>query len=139
MNIKKIGEFLKRHAFYVAVGVVSVGALTAIFLMPNGEGNVNEEPNPYARNEETAGKAEEGIIDGFGDVVIEYEEDFNNQTSESSIENNALTDEDQAAGGEQKASSEQSVKNEAVVAETFESTTASAVAQKELPKKKQIR
>ena len=128
MNIKKIGEFLKRHAFYVAVGVVSVGALTAIFLMPNGEGNVNEEPNPYARNEETAGKAEEGIIDGFGDVVIEYEEDFNNQTSESSIENNALTDEDQSAGGEQKASSEQSVKNEAVVAETFESTTASAVA-----------
>ncbi len=127
MNIKKIGQFLKRHIFYVAVGVVSVGALAAIFLVPNRVGNVDEEPNPYARNEETAGKVTDNIANDIGEVIIDY--DFDHQQSEGNIEDNALAKDQEAADETRQAQNDPTTKKEDIVAETFESTTASATVQ----------
>lgn len=68
MNMEKTKAFLKKYGFYVAVGVISVGAITAVFLMPNMTGNVEELPNPYASNEAADGK----VIDEIADSEIEH-------------------------------------------------------------------
>ena len=47
--MKKIGSFLRKYGFYMATGVICIGALVAIFLMPNQEGNIKNEANPYAK------------------------------------------------------------------------------------------
>ncbi|MDF2878345.1 MAG: family metallopeptidase [Clostridia bacterium] len=121
MIIKKIGQFLKKYAFYVAIGVVSVGALAAIFLVPGRDGNVKEEPNPYAKNEEAVGRVVDDITDDTSDVVGQYEE----PGSEVPQGNTASQD---AAPQENSTGAEQ-VKDEQIVAETFESTTANAKAE----------
>ena len=51
--MKKIGNLLKKYGFYIASGVICIGALIAIFLMPSYEGNIKNEANPYAKNERT--------------------------------------------------------------------------------------
>ncbi len=126
MNIKKIGQFLKRYGFYVAVGVVSVGALAAIFLVPNLGGNVKEEPNPYAKNEETSVKGLGDITDETGEVVIEYEDETASKTSGSGIESEALIEDKEKGSEAKQESTDKAAKSEEIVAETFESTTAAA-------------
>jgi len=121
MNIKKIGQFFKKYVFYIAIGVVSVGALAAIFLVPNHEGNVKQEPNPYAKNEEAVGRVVDNITDDKGNVVIDYADDLGDKTSEGSTkeQDTAKVDKSVEPDKNDKAPKEE------VVAETFESTTAS--------------
>ena len=126
MNIKKITQFFKKYGFYIAVGVVGVGALAAIFLIPNREGNVKQEPNPYAKNEEAVGRGVDSVTDGAGNVVIDYPETSESKTtdSKSNSQDSAKTKTDQSKTAEEKKS--ETAKNEKsdVIAETFESTTA---------------
>lgn len=126
MNIKKISEFLKKHAFYVAVGIISAGALGAIFLIPSQEGNIANEPNPYAQNEETTVKVPESITDGMGDIVLEYPEESGQKTSQTP---NTTTEDTQIASSEDATPKDKVVKEEEIIAETFESTTANAEVQ----------
>ncbi|MGL6174660.1 MAG: peptidoglycan DD-metalloendopeptidase family protein [Cellulosilyticaceae bacterium] len=119
MNIEKLKTFLKKYGFYVAVGVISVGAITAVFLMPGTEGDIASEPNPYAANKEADGKA----IDEVGSVseelifdpsILEQKGEENNQvesekstTEISEVEQDIVTTE-----------------NGEVTSNTFTSTTA---------------
>jgi murein DD-endopeptidase MepM/ murein hydrolase activator NlpD len=126
MNIKKIGTFLKKYAFYIAVGVVSVGALAAIFLVPNRQGNVKEEPNPYAKNEEAVGRVVDNVTNDTDDVVIEYADDLGDKTSDSSMQSQDTAEAEKSTekNSAVKDTNENAIKDQ-VVAETFESTTAS--------------
>ncbi|MDF2594596.1 MAG: family metallopeptidase [Clostridia bacterium] len=121
MIIKKIGQFLKKYAFYVAIGVVSVGALAAIFLVPGRDGNVKEEPNPYAKNEEAVGRVVDDITDDTNNGVVQYEEP-NSEVQQENIESQDAVPQENTAEAEQ-------VKDEQIVAETFESTTVNAKAE----------
>lgn len=51
--MKKFVNLLKKYRFYVATGVLCVGAIAAIFLIPSNGGNVKNEANPYAENKLT--------------------------------------------------------------------------------------
>lgn len=132
MKTKKLGEFLKKYGFYMAVGVICVGALVTIFLSPNGEGNIQDEANPYAQNQEAGGS------------LVEDANELNDPTSEEAMPNPADTiteedDLDQSADSNlgdvdgtqaeqtevsEGITSESQVGEEEIVTETFESTTA---------------
>ena len=51
--MKKFVNLLKKYRFYVATGVLCIGAVAAIFLIPSNGGNVKNEANPYAENKLT--------------------------------------------------------------------------------------
>lgn len=122
MKIKKLGQFLKKYGFYVAVSVISVGALVAIFVLPSQEGNVKNEANPYAKNEKT-----DGMLQGdLPNNVIIDEEDELDQTDKVT-QNEATVQEDETKASEEvtnNTTAKDEVKPE-VKTETFESTTAS--------------
>ena len=126
MKIKKIGQFLKKYGFYVAVSIVSVGALVAIFVLPGKEGNIKNEANPYAKNEKTDGLLQNDLPSR---VIID-EEDELDQTDKVT-ENNADTVKTETATAQKDNTSNNvktTPKDEAkpeVKTETFESTTAS--------------
>ena len=146
--MKKIGNLFKKYGFYLATGVICIGALSAIFLMPNKEGNVKNEANPYAQNELTdANNLKEDthqtnpITD---DIAIVDEDDLDKTdeleqtetTEEKKTDESAVADtknaqvKDQAATNQMaQAAKDETAKNEAAITEkaktqTFESTTA---------------
>ena len=87
--MKKIGKWLKKYGFYLATGIVCVGALIAIFLMPNKEGNVKNEANPYAQNELTDARDLNEITDEEINIVDEDDLDTTNESSdEVSVDEN---------------------------------------------------
>ncbi len=78
--MKKITKFFKNYGFYLAISVICVGALAAIFIMPTQNGNVKNEANPYAKNEITdANDLSELPKEG----VIIVDEDDLDQTDEA--------------------------------------------------------
>lgn len=127
--MKKISKFLKNYGFYLAVGVICIGALAAIFIMPNQNGNVKNEANPYAKNEITDANdlselPKEGVI-----IVDEDDLDQTDETTEVNGEEEAISE---------PATNEENVDESAVTSEentdditaevtpeTFDSTTAS--------------
>lgn len=127
--MKKISKFLKNYGFYLAVGVICIGALAAIFIMPNQNGNVKNEANPYAKNEITDANdlselPKEGVI-----IVDEDDLDQADETTEVNGEEGAISE---------PATNEENVDESAVISEentdditvevtpeTFDSTTAS--------------
>ena len=129
--MKKITKFLKNYSFYLAIGVICVGALAAIFIMPTKSGNVKNEANPYAKNEITDATdlselPKEGVI-----IVDEDDLDQTDEVSEPSRDEEAASEpvvnEENAEVGESAVTSEKSTDNTAaqVTPETFDSTTAS--------------
>lgn len=64
--LKSVSKFLRKNVFYVALSVIVIGSLTAIFLSPNQGGNID--PDPYTQSEST-GKAAEG--DNIDETVEE--------------------------------------------------------------------
>ena len=127
--MKKISKFLKNYGFYLAVGVICIGALAAIFIMPNQNGNVKNEANPYAKNEITDANdlselPKEGVI-----IVDEDDLDQADETTEVNGDEGAISE---------PATNEENVDESAVISEentdditvevtpeTFDSTTAS--------------
>lgn len=118
MNIEKLRTFLKKYGFYLAVGVISAGAITAVFLMPGTEGNVASEPNPYAANKEADGKA----IDEVGSVSDEliFDPSILEQADEESDEIELEKETKENAETEKIVVTE----NSEVESNTFTSTTA---------------
>ena len=151
--MKKIGNLLKKYGFYIATAFICVGALIAIFLMPNNQGNVKDEANPYAKNEYTDAKdltesVDEGILeeddlDTTDDMNNPATEELDNNTNTNVEESEALTPDstsDQVATEEmteetnevatkesisEENVTDENVPEEVVEPETFESTTAS--------------
>lgn len=145
--MKKIGNFFKKYGFYLATGVICIGALAAIFLMPNKEGNVKNQANPYAQNELTDAnhlKDDTKTTDkNKDDIAIVDEDDLDNtdeleqpeaiqneKTDESAAETKNVPANDQNTADEKvQASTDETAKNEAAATgetktQTFESTTA---------------
>lgn len=126
MNIEKLRTFLKRYGFYLAVGVISVGAITAVFLMPGTAGDVAENPNPYEANKEADGK----VIDGLEDSSNEYVFDSGILTEEGTEGDNLQPEANTATTGDTTTEvAEKDVEvivteNGEVAANTFSSTTA---------------
>lgn len=138
--MKKIGNFFKKYGFYLATGVICIGALSAIFLMPNKEGNVKDQANPYAQNELT----DANNLKDADDIVIVDEDDLDKTdeleqtetTEEEKTDESAAADtknaqvKDQATTNQMaQAAKDETAKNEAATTEetktqTFESTTA---------------
>ena len=69
MKIKKIGQFIKQYGFYLAIGIISVVAIAAMFIMPKGEGNVQDLPNSYANNSQVDGSVKESS-DSLNEIDI---------------------------------------------------------------------
>ena len=128
--MKKITNFLKNHSFYLAIGVICIGALAAIFIMPNKDGNVKNEANPYAKNEITDATdlselPKEGVI-----IVDEDDLDQTDATSEITGEeelSEPVINEENAEVEKSAITSENTADDVTaeVTPETFDSTTAS--------------
>lgn len=129
--MKKMKKFLKNYSFYLAIGVICVGSLAAIFIMPNREGNVKNEANPYAKNEITDATdlselPKEGVI-----IVDEDDLDQTDEATEVTGDEEAVSEpvvnEENKGLGESAVTSEKNTDNVAaqVTPETFDSTTAS--------------
>lgn len=153
--MKKIGNLLKKYGFYIATAFVCVGALIAIFLMPNNQGNVKNEANPYAKNEYTDAKdlaqgVEEGVLeeddlDTTDEITTKAtdgaDENVATDTDESVVTTpdttsniseevtkekaNQVATEDKTVETDKIAATDETASQEAVEPETFESTTAS--------------
>lgn len=128
--MKKITNFLKNHSFYLAIGVICIGALAAIFIMPNKDGNVKNEANPYAKNEITDATdlselPKEGVI-----IVDEDDLDQTDATSEITGEeelSEPVINEENAEVEKSAITSENNTDDVTaeITPETFDSTTAS--------------
>ena len=126
--MKKIVNLLKKYGFYVATGIICVGALVAIFLMPNHEGNVKNEANPYAKNELTDAKdlsegTEEGITIVDEDDLDMTDESVNQPEAEENVQGE---DESASINNEGNTSN---VANEETAKEPSEATTNKEVAE----------
>lgn len=131
--MKKIGKFFKDYVFYAAIGVICIGALAAIFLMPNHNGNVKDEANPYAKNEMAEGTnvgelPDEGILmvneddldttdEMAPEEVVEAEEEMTEVETEVSDSPVADKEVESATPSEDEVA--------VTTPETFESTTVS--------------
>lgn len=87
--MKKFGKLLKKYGFFAATGTICIGALVAIFMMPNHDGDVSKEPNAYAKNL-TADS--QGITEGDGITILD-EDDLDTTDQMTKNEgNNVLSD-----------------------------------------------
>ena len=119
LKMKKLGQFFKQYGFYVAIGVICVGALTAVFLLPDNQGNVQNEANPYAPNEQ---------VDGIAGLTTLPEEIYLEDEDELDLTDSITQDEVELSVPEATEVQENIVSDEVAVTEvkteTFESTTA---------------
>ena len=79
--MKNIGNLFKKYGFYIATVVVCVGALMAIFLMPENDGNVRKEANPYAQNEMAEAKDLTELPAQEKDIMDEDQLDTTDETA----------------------------------------------------------
>lgn len=124
MKRKQISKFFKKYVFYIAMGIVSIGALTAIFLLPNKEGNVTNEPNPYAKNEAADSKVTEDLTPDDDNIIIDYD------VPEVGSAEVPLTEEVEVPVQEDAtvaAKDETRESEDEIKTETFDSTTASVM------------
>lgn len=148
--MKKFTDLLKKYRFYVATGAICIGAVAAIFLVPNKGGNVKSEANPYAQNqltdandlneltndaaieeddldmtEEGSGAVEESINDE--NAVNDSEAKANQAVPNTSLSDAKSNEVDQETKPEEVSTEEStSVEGEEIKPETFKSTTATS-------------
>lgn len=120
MKMNKITQFLKRNVFYISMGVVIVGALVAVLLLPSG-GNV--QPDTNIPNKQVAGKVSENY-EGEKIIVndeMPTEEEMTSGDETDISEEKSLEPEDiqEQAQVEEQATTEE----ETEVAPTPEATT----------------
>lgn len=72
--MKKVSKFFKNYGFYLAVGIICIGALAAIFIMPNKEDNVGNEANPYAKNEVAGGNDLQSANEEDGVIIVDEDD-----------------------------------------------------------------
>lgn len=134
MKIKRVSEFFKNYGFYLAMGVISIGALVSIFTMPNRAKQSQEQPNPYAQHETAEGedlleanRKESTVVDEDElDTTDENQEQAALDEEDQIIEEDQIMEEDQLEDEISKPEETTAVNNEPQVSpETFESTTAS--------------
>ena len=148
--MKKFTDLLKKYRFYVATGAICIGAVAAIFLVPNKGGNVKSEANPYAQNqltdandlneltndaaieeddldmtEEGSGAVEESINDE--NAVNDSEAKANQAVPNTSLSDAKSNEVNQETKPEEVSTEEStSVEGEEIKPETFKSTTATS-------------
>lgn len=134
--MKKVSKFLKNYGFYLAISVICIGALVAIFTLPNKEGNITDQANPYAKNETADGS---NLAEGKDFAIIDEDslDDANNET-EDIAQDVPATDNEVASspstspeatpkskGTNNEVAANTPNTSEEVKPDTFESTTAS--------------
>lgn len=129
--MKNIGKFFKNYGFYLAISVICIGALAAVFFMPNQNGNVTDQANPYAPNEIAGGINVAELPNE--DVTISDEDELD--TTDETVSDEVTTKESQDLTKEEITNEEgvneqkvdEQVTDEVAVTtpDTFESTTAS--------------
>ena len=149
--MKKLTNLLKKYRFYFATGAICIGAVAAIFLVPNNSGNVKNEANPYAQNkltdandinELTDDAIEEEDLDTTDEASEEIEQGINNEASntEFELDSNVVIPDAPSASNETETSSEATKPDAALTEdkaskqtevaqirpETFKSTTATS-------------
>ncbi|MHC1749796.1 MAG: peptidoglycan DD-metalloendopeptidase family protein [Cellulosilyticaceae bacterium] len=82
MNSNKIKQFIKNYGFYVAVALIAVGAIVAVFVFPK-DGKIESQPNPYAKKEEASSRTVEKAKDTSKDFTIDVEEPMKDQNNSS--------------------------------------------------------
>ena len=141
--MKKIGSFLRKYGFYMATGVICIGALVAIFLMPNQEGNIKNEANPYAKNEQTDANSlsqaqdesmtivDEDDLDTTDEAITEPEVDENvegNEESASITNQGSQTNEESAVATDENGQANSQVANESTNEQVANESTNEQVA-----------
>ncbi len=146
--MKKLTNLLKKYRFYVATGAICIGAVAAIFLVPNKGGNVKNEANPYAQNqltdannlneltndaaieeddldmtEEGNGVVEESVNDE--NVVNDSEAKVDEAAPNTSL-SNATNNESVQTKPEEVSTQDSTLVEEEIKPETFKSTTATS-------------
>ena len=146
--MKKLTNLLKKYRFYVATGAICIGAVAAIFLVPNKGGNVKSEANPYAQNqltdannlneltndaaieeddldmtEEGNGVVEESVNDE--NVVNDSEAKVDEAVPNTSL-SNATNNESVQTKPEEVSTQDSTLVEEEIKPETFKSTTATS-------------
>ena len=74
MKMNKITQFLKRNVFYLAMGIVVIGAFAAVLFLPN-EGNVK--PDTNVQNEQV----DSSVTDEYEDEVITVDDTAGDENS----------------------------------------------------------
>ncbi|WP_054739660.1 M23 family metallopeptidase [Cellulosilyticum ruminicola] len=98
MKMNKITQFLKRNVFYISMGVVIVGALVAVLLLPS-DGNV--QPDANIPNKQVAGKVsdnyegEKVIVDDSIPTEEMTSQDETNRLDEDSLQSEDIQSETQ--------------------------------------------
>lgn len=118
MNGNKIKQFIKNYGFYVAVALIAVGAVVAVFVFPNN-GKVENQPNPYAKKEEASSHAVNKVKDTSKDFIVDVEEPTKEQ--KDNVATNPVV-KPEAVQEKQQPSIVSG--NETIVSENFNSTTA---------------
>lgn len=143
--MKKIVKFFKDYGFYVAITIICVGALAAIFIMPDKSGNVADEANPYAKHQsadandvgqlpdDSISITDEDDLDTTDEASPEEvspEESAENEVTlqespeEAQVEESAAPAEEETKDETANASEETKDEAEEVKPDTFDSTTA---------------
>lgn len=126
--------FIKQYGFYLAVGVISIGAMTAVFMTGDKQGDtpvLNESPSTIVDTDSEVDTGEKDVLEGSmshsediveGEDLLEVDEvsdvvDTKEPDTQNPDTQNPDTDVDLSEGQE-----------EDMVSETFSSTTAEDVA-----------
>lgn len=136
--MKKVSKFLKNYGFYLATGVICIGALTAIFLMPGRPESRTEYTDPYARNETAQGTdlqhannegatiIDEDDLDTTDGENLENDEAVAGRTEEEQVSPSTETEQALPEQETESAGVDEAAQDTAeVTPETFDSTTAS--------------
>lgn len=138
MKMNKVTQFLKKNVFYISMGIVIIGALVAVLILPK-EGNVP--PDSNIRNEQVDGnvsgdyEGERIIVD---DSILSEEdltsEDQANTSEDESLQSEQIQEQDEAQAEEVStatstptASVVPQIDEQALNTQTFESTTVASL------------
>lgn len=123
MNMNKFKNFTKKYGFYLAVGAVSIGAITAVFLTTGNKSEVAEQ-DPYAQTQDVLG-SDVAIVPGT------EEEDDVEIVSGELVENPVVEDVTTEVADNTEVAIPEGTKEvaeevEDIASETFSTTTANA-------------
>ncbi|MGL5677327.1 MAG: peptidoglycan DD-metalloendopeptidase family protein [Cellulosilyticaceae bacterium] len=120
MNMNKFKDFTKKYGFYLAVGAVSIGAITAVFLTTGKDNPVSKEQDPYVQAQDVSGSDVAVLPEAEDDVTI-ISGEVVEKTDVEEVASEVVAEETMPEG------TKEVVDEEELTSETFSSTTAPEV------------
>lgn len=120
--MNKMKDFTKKYGFYLAVGFISVGAITAVIVTSTQNDNVVEQTaNPYVEDEENVDRLLDEVNPEDSSSVIGVYDKEDALTPDESLE---PTEEPEVAANEEDQDQVTVEVEDQITSETFNSTTA---------------